>query len=190
MPGEPLYVPNPLAGFPAQDFIRIGGIPNPGKATITKISAPHGWDIRKGYGLSGATVVPTGDELGDLEILFELWDPNDYPKWNLFAKQFLQKALVAVPGGLVAMALSIDHPVITEMGKGSYVLKDRSGWTNDGFGLWSSTAAFLEYKKPKPALPRPLAAIPAAAAPVPTAQDAQDVQIQQVLAAVKLAAGK
>lgn len=180
------------ASFPEQDFILIAGDKSPGKVTLRGANSPRGWDIRKGYGLSGATVVPSGDELADgIVALFEFWTADQISDWYAFAAKYLDKAVRLVPGSLVPKALGIFHPVlaappirITEV-----VVKDCTALEQDEFGGWSCEAHFLQYRKPKPALQAPSAAIPAAGVAAPTALDAADLEMQRKLAQFQALAG-
>lgn len=180
------------ATFPTDDFIYLAGDKSPGKVTIRGANSPRGWDIRKGYGLSGATVVPSGDELAEgIVCLFEFWLPEQIDEWIAFAAKHLDKSVRLVPGSLKPKALGIYHFVlaappirITEV-----VVKDCTQLEQDEFGLWSCEATFLQYRKPKPALAPPSAAIPAAGTAAPTALDAADREMQAKLAQFQALAG-
>jgi len=41
-------------------------------------SNPRGWDVRQGYGTSGATVVYTGDGLAKFSIKVFLWEDEHF----------------------------------------------------------------------------------------------------------------
>ena len=182
-------LPPLLGGFPAVDTITVCSVPAPGKWTLQKGPRVFGWDIRKGYGLSGATVVPSGDDLVVAEFLVELWDPSDYALFGAFRSQFLKKALVSIPGGVAAMALGIDHPELKALGAVSFVVKEVNPLMNDGYGVWSCSVVFLEYRKPLPALSKPPAALPDVAPPKPTAQDADEREAQALAANFQALAG-
>lgn len=176
-------------GFPAQDTITIASAPAPGKWTLQKADKEYGWQIRKGFGNSGATVVPTGDELVEPEFLVEFWDPEDWVLFQPFRALYLKKALVGVPGSPSSMALGIDHPELKAQGCTSVVVRKVSIFKNDGFGVWSGTVLFLQYRPPQLALSKPAAAIPDVGTPRPTAQDALEAQIQALLAQNQARAG-
>jgi hypothetical protein len=173
--------------FPAREYIMIGGDPSPGKCTIRGANSPRGWDERKGYALSGATLVPTGDELATFEILFEFWDETQIPLWYSYAAKYFDKAVRLIPGSLVPKALGIEHPIlsappirITEV-----VVVDATQLEQDETNGWSCVVKFKQYRRAKPALSPPDATIPAAQKPTPTAQDAADREIQEKLATLK-----
>jgi hypothetical protein len=170
-------------GFPGSNTIVIGGDPAPGKWTLTEAPKVYGWDIRKGFGLSGATVVPIGDELVEATFLVELWDEDDtdhYADFKAYRKKYLRKGVVKTPGGITTKALGLQHPELNDMEVTQVVVKKITPLVNDGYGLWTCTVTFLQYRKPVIAPPKPLAAIPAAAAPKPTAQDALDRELEQL----------
>lgn len=170
--------------FPAVDKITIANVEPPGKWTLLSAPKVYGWVIRKGTALSGATVVPDGDELVLAHFLVELNNDPQYPLFKVFRAAFLKKALIGVPGAPTALALGIDHPELKEMGCTSVVVKEMTPLTNDGLGLWSCHVKFLQYRRPVPALARPTAAIPDNGAPVPSAQTASERELQALQAQV------
>lgn len=174
-------------GFPKANYFIIGGTRSPGKASLIEAKKVFGWQINKGFGLTGATVVPSGDELVEAAFLIEIWDARDVPDWDDFAARYLSKALVGAPGGVTPMALGILHPSLNgpPLNVAKVVVKEVNPLLNDGLGLWTTTVRFLQYRPPVPALSRPLAAIPAAAATKPTAQDAADREMQAKAATIQ-----
>jgi hypothetical protein len=177
----PVPIPN---GFPAQDYVTIGGLASPGKVTVQQGHSPRPWDIRKGYAMTGATIVPQGDDLATFTLHFEFWDESDMPLWYAYAACYFDKSVRLVPGSNVPKALSIQHPVlqappfrVTEC-----VVNDCTTLENDGTGLWSCDVLCTQYRKPKPALAPPNQAIAAVKNPTPTAEDAADREIQAKLA--------
>lgn len=173
--------------FPTRDYVVIGGDASPGKCTIRNLNSPREWDIRQGYGLSGATVVPKGDALSRFSVLFEFWDETQIALWYSFASKYFDKAARLVPGSRVPKALGIEHPIlsapphrITEV-----VVEDVSGLEQDEEGKWSTEVFFLQYRKPKPALSPPDASIPATTPATPTAEDAADREMAEKLKTLK-----
>lgn len=175
--------------LPGADSITCGGVLAPGKWTLMRGERVYGWDVRKGTALSGATVVPTGDELVEAEFLVEIWTVADYIAYKLFRSQYLKKALVATPGSPIAMALGIDHPELKELGATSFVVRSSPALLNDGFGVWGGTVKFLEYRKPLPALSKPDAAIPDVSTPRPTAQTQTEIELQKAQAQLQALGG-
>jgi hypothetical protein len=172
-------LPAIVGGFPVADTITVAGLPAPGKWTLEKADKVYGWQVQKGTGLSGATVIPTGDELVEPEFLVEFWDPLDFQAFKLFRTAFLKKALVAVTGSPVGLALGIDHPELKELGCQSVVVRSITPVLNDSYGVWSCKVKFLQYRKPGPALSKPSAAIPDNGTPRPTAKTQTEIALLQ-----------
>ncbi len=174
-----------LRGFPRQPFIVLGALRTPGVATVKGLSDPRDWDIRKGYGLAGATVVYTGKNISPFTVDVDLWLPEHFIEWNLFA------AILAPPTPGKPFALGIKHPIVNGPPHGitEVVVKDVSQPVQSNTGLWTYTLTLLPYKKPLPALARPIAAIPAVAPATPTAQDAAEVQMLALAAQAKALGG-
>src|SRR5216684_6091032 len=123
-------------GFPYQDYVVIAGIPSPGKAIIKNLKHPSGLDERKGYGLSGATVIFTGDTLATFDIEFQLWAASDWPLWKAFYQLCFAKVAFSGPGGLLPFALTISHPVLEQVGVTEVFVVDRGAADKDEYGLW------------------------------------------------------
>jgi hypothetical protein len=60
--------------------------------------------------------------------------------------------------------------------------KSVSAFEQDDYGVRSCSISFLEFRKPKPAIAKPVAAIPNAPVKIPTAQDAAELEIQKLRA--------
>lgn len=167
--------------FPAQDYIVLSGEKSPGRATVKAPNSPRTWDKRKGYGTSGASLVYTGDDLSEFDVEIVLWKKSQFAEWKSFAKKCLEKP----PKGARPKALKIEHPVVNASPWliDEVVVKDVLGFedTSDD-GLWQGTIQFIQYRAPLPALGKPKQAIPGAAAKIPTAQDAADLEIQKLSA--------
>ena len=164
----------PLDPFPGVDSITLNNVQMPGKWTLRPGSKKYGWEVRKGTFMSGATVVPTGDDLIEAEFDVEIWDPVDLLAFNIARAGFLTKALIGVPGVPIAVALGIDHPELAQLGCSSVVVKECPWLTNDGYGVWVGTVKFLQYRPPLLALGKPTSATPGVVAPVPTATTAAE----------------
>lgn len=175
-----------LTGFPRQPYIVLGPMQSPGVATVRGLDSPRNWDIRQGYGFSGATVVYKGTGLSKFQVDIDLWLPEHFIAWNLFS------TILAPPKpGPAGFALGIKHPIINGPPHGiiEVVVENVSEPVQSDTGLWTYTISFLQYRKPLPAIARPIAAIPAAAAPQPTAQDQVELEIQAKIAEAKKLAG-
>jgi len=203
--------------FPDLDYFIIGGDKSPGIARLTKADSPSGIDVRKGYGLSGATTVPTGEEPSDVEFTIELWDEGiptkqdplqflagtsinarSHPQqWDAFARKWLTRP-VFQPGtflsqsALAALALPIVHPGLNRAPINiTKVLRHNcTALVNDGTGLWTCTVSFLQFKPPRLALPKPTTALPNKPNPRPTAMNANQRAMQANQATIDQLAGE
>lgn len=167
------------ASFPTSDTITIEGVVSPGKAVLQNIKLPKDWQKNKGYGLSGATLVPLGDDLATFQIRFSFWLPSQVAAWRDYWTKFFSKQLVTVAGAAQPMALNIVHGRLAFHGLGPCVVTDAGGLEKDDLGEWFHVVSFQQYRKAKPALQKPIATIPGASTAKPTAQDAQDRAIQE-----------
>jgi hypothetical protein len=157
--------------FPAVDTIRIGADVMPGNWILLPTFKEFGWQIQKGWALTGATVRPIGDELVVAPFLVRFFRAQDWAAFQPFRMKYLQKAVFKVAGNLT-YALGIVHPELNALGVTSVVPRRVPAFTNNGKGLWTGHVEFLQYRKPQAALEAPNASIPAAAAPQPSAADA------------------
>lgn len=185
---------SPIAAFPGTDSVTIAGpagtITPPGKWTLTKADKVFGWQICKANGSDGATVKPTGDELIVSEFLIEFFDPQDWVLFQPFRALYLKKALVGTAGAPTALALGIGHPELKAQGCSSVVVQKVSIFKNDGFGVWSGTVSFLQYRPATLTLGRPNAAIPDVGVARPIAKDALEARMQTILAQNQARAGQ
>src|SRR6266568_3713920 len=155
------------AQLPTQDYIILGGVTSPGRATITSGAFERKWDVREPYGASGGSTIWHGDAIKHCDVLIELWLPEHFADWESFSR----KVLFAKPG---KVALSVDHPVLKLIQLTEVQIEKVSAFDQDDEGLWSCTISLIEFKRPKPALSKALAAIPNVPKITPTAQDAAD----------------
>ncbi len=172
----------PFIGFPKQSYIVLGAMQSPGVATVRGLSTPREWDIRQGYGFTGAVVVYKGTSLAPFTVDIDLWLPEHFLMWNVFAT-----VLVPPLPGPAGFALGIKHPIVNGPPHGitEVVVKDCSEPVQNDTGKWTYTLTLLPYKKPIPALARPIAAIPAAGVPMPTAQSNAELEMQKLAAEAK-----
>lgn len=169
---------------PYQDYVMLGGEKTPGVAVPVKHGMPRKWQKMPGYGQSGGSTLFVGDgEAKDFDVLVTIWLDEHWAEWDRFAKAVLAPR----PIGPTAKFLGIQHPLInrapwniTKVG-----VVDVSGFEDDEYGLWTCAITLTPYFAPRPALGKPIAAIPAAAKVVPTAKDAVDRDIEKALADLK-----
>ena len=177
-----------VLGFPTQPYVMFGPFRTPGVAFPKKPGSPRNWDIRQGYGFTGAVVVYTGTGLAKFNVEVMLWLPEQFIEWELFALGALKKPL---PGLGFGAAMGIDHPLVNMQpwNISSVVVEDVEGFEQGPTGLWATSIHVIEYRRPLPALARPIATIPAVDAPAPTAQDAAEVKMEQLKAQAKALGG-
>jgi hypothetical protein len=87
------------------------------------------------------------------------------------------KFLVRPP---IPKALGVSHPILAEVGITKVVPSNIGQWSQT-FGKWTKVVSFIQYRAPKPFLAKPGQATPAAAAIVPTAQDAAQLEMADKL---------
>lgn len=177
--------------FPISNTFTIGGDNCPGKATLLEAPKVFGWDQRKGYGLTGAYSVPTGEELVLAKFLVELWDGAQWPLWLLFVKKYFTRPVITAPGGLSSLGLGIQHPLLNAPPYSVHKVVPAKVHEakQDEWGGWSIVVELLEFKPPAPVPPRPLATIPDKAPGQPTARDALDREMQARSAEFQALAG-
>lgn len=147
---EASEMPNPLDDADLYDYIVLAKQRSPGLCDVSGASAPRQWDIRKGYGLSGATVVYTGDGLAQFTVRLFFWETSHFDEWERF------RVLIAKPPeGEKPKAMDISHPYLEELGIKSVVVDDELQWAQPEPGLFIKDIKFLQYRAPKPALGKP-----------------------------------
>ncbi|MCC6557194.1 MAG: hypothetical protein IT372_29940 [Polyangiaceae bacterium] len=166
---------NPLRHPEAFDVFLLAGRKSPGLSDIAGASNPRDWDVRKGYGLSGATVVYTGDGLAKFSIKIFLWEDEHFEEWAEF-KVLVRKA----PRGTRPKALDIYHPILEDLEISSVVVEDRSQLTpvQGEDGMFFVEVKFIQYRAPQPAVGKPDGS--QSKPTEPTAQDAFDRTIQEL----------
>lgn len=163
---------------PEQDFIMLDGVRSPGRATIVNAGIVRTWDKRKGFGYSGATLVYTGDDLSEFDVILDIWDDLQWAEWLPFALM-LKKPPVGPP-----RKQTIGHPILTRdpLKIETVVLTKATQWKrNNETGLWTCTLSFSEYRAPLPAVGKPTPEIPGAGLVV-SPPSAFELQMQALLA--------
>lgn len=176
----------PLIGFPRQPYIILGALASPGVATIRDLDLPRKWDVQNGYGFTGAVAVYNGTGLARFKVDIDLWLPEHFLEWNLFA------TILAPPlPGPAGFALGIQHPIVNGPPHNirAVVVENVSQPVQSDTGKWTYTLSLLQYRKPMRALSRPIANIPAAGVAAPTAQSAAELKMQALAAQAKALGG-
>jgi hypothetical protein len=165
-----------LGGPPHQDYIILAGAPSP-TAVVKGAGSPRRWDIRDGYGLTGSTVVFTGQGLAAFDVDIYAWEPEHFVLWQAFARL----TLVNPPIGARPTSMSIAHPMLNDppLSIKQVVVTNVTQWEQDpeGGGLFCRTISFLEYRKPRPALVKPFEGPPGSPVNVKPPVDPEVAQI-------------
>jgi hypothetical protein len=144
---------NPIGQPELCDLIVLAGTTSPGQAEIVGGGSPREWDKRKGYGLSGATLVYTGDGLAEFSVKISMWDETQLFQYEGDFALILAKP----PTGKKPKALDFYHPLLSEppIGIRAVVILDVSPLEQIADGMWTVTVKFQQYRAPKPALAKP-----------------------------------
>lgn len=184
-----MAVADVLGGPPHQDYIVLAGAPTPGLAVVRGAGSPRKWDVRDGYGLTGAVCVFMGEGLASFEVDIFCWEPEHFLAWPIFARL----TLVNPPIGARPTSMSIQHPVLNDppLSISQVVVTNVGQWEQDpdGNGMWVRTISFLQYRKPRPALVKPFEGPPGSPVNVPPPVDPELLQIQANAAAIAKLAG-
>lgn len=160
------------------DVVFLGGERTPGIATIEGAGSPRRWDERRGYGLSGGTLVFRGVGLAQFKIILRLYTSQDFADWESFAP-----VVQRPPLGERARALDISHPITDALGIRSVVIEDvKAPALTHESGEWTVEIAVREYRRPLPAL-----SVPAGSQATP-ATDPVDQEIERLAAQVQVLA--
>lgn len=157
---------------PTQDFIILNGRRSPGRATIVNAGSPRTWDKQKGWGFTGATLIYTGDDLSDFDVIIDIWEtPRHWIEWNAFAGLLEKRST-----GLGAKFYDISHPLLyrAPLRINQVAIRDVTQWEQSPKGLWTCRILMTAWNAPKPALGKPNGTIPAAGGGIdPLANDPQ-----------------
>jgi len=167
-----------VASFNFQDYVVIDGVQSPGVAVISGASLTRTWDKRKGYGVTGATLVYMGEDLAEFTIAFQFWDwiGGQRDEWVQFSKDVLVKQ----PKGKTPTALQIKHWQLNDppLSIDAVVVKKIGQPEQDDTALVTVKVDFQQFRPFKFGFGK--VNVPAPKKAPPTAQDAADLQIQQL----------
>lgn len=183
------FKPEAFVGFPKQPYVMFGSFRTPGVAFVRDLTLPREWDEAKPHGYSGAALRYTGQALSTWKVIVQLWLPQHFIEWNLFAAGALAPPMPGAPVG--PGCFGIQHPLLNGPPHNilDAVVLDCSEPVQSDTGLWTYTISMKEFKKPLFAAARPIAAIPAIDDPRPTAQDAAEVKMELLSAQAKKLGG-
>lgn len=156
------------------DFFTLSGEPCPGLCTLTSVNAAQGWDIREGYGLSWATLVPKGEELSKLEFEVEIWTKADSVAFDAYAAKYLSRPAPAQPGTMKPKSFGFTHDQASAppYSVSSVVVLDVTYLGQREAGKVAHKITLLEWRPPLPAPARPDQSTPPTDTGMPAATDA------------------
>ncbi len=169
-----------LPAGPSYDTFTLNSLSCPGLCKLKGVNAAQDWDIRKGYGLSWATVVPAGEQLSKVEFSVKIWEGDQWQAFLGFANLVLTRPVPTTNGSPHPKALGFSHPVASgpPFGVDAVVVADvnwREQGDDDDFFMLD--ISLLEWRPPQAAPARPDSSTPSVEAPIPTAQDKLDVEL-------------
>lgn len=174
---------NPFVDPGAYDFCVVSGVRSMGILKWNGSGRAFVWDKKQGAGAQGATLTYRGWDLSDgIKFQFLMWTREQIEFcYNVFIPLLEYDATKANP-----KPVSIQHPVLMANNVFSVVTKNIGELTNAGQQLWTLDVDLSEYRPPakKNATSTPngnATQKPLSGGSKPTAQDAQDAEIQRLL---------
>lgn len=181
-------IPNDPDGRGEGDAIRISGVWSPGLCVVSKAGIPFNWDKQKGWGLGGAWLIFTGDDLSEFDITWTFWRQDQIDLWKAFQKTNFSKppAQPQLNGAFLPQvprpkALQVYNPILNELGITQMVPKHIGQFSQPSLGKWQKTISFFQFKPPVPLVGRPNQAVPDTKPKSPTADDAVQLEIRAKL---------
>lgn len=166
---------DPITSPEQADFIILAGQRSPGLATIVGAGSPRDFDKRRGYGLTGATLIFRGNNLSEFKVLLRLITVQHWVDWYAWAP-IVQKP----PPGARPRALDIEHPQLAPLGIRSVQIKDVLQAVQTVDGEWTIEIQMIEYHRPQPALQRIDGSDARSTDPVDQQIDQNTARIQQL----------
>lgn len=142
---------------------------SPGVCEVAGAGTPRDWDIRKGYGFTGATIIYTGDNVARFDVAIRIWTQTQLDEWREFYRTFLQKPprnVTTVTSSspflptVQPKALRISHPVLDELGINDVVVEDVTQFVQIKSGVWELVVKLLQYRAPIAMLGKPSGPVP------------------------------
>jgi hypothetical protein len=176
-------VANPLRAPSAYDKLNIAGVDNPG---LFQLAGGGGrlykWEVKDPSGGQGGFVTYRGWELSQgIKAKFVFWEAEQID-------QFYESYLPLLQYDATKQApkpVTVFHPVLDANNIQSIVVNEIGPLTHEDKQLWSVTIDMTEYgpppKKNATSTPKGADAAGKASATKPSAQDAQDLEIQKLV---------
>lgn len=159
------------------DYILLSGERSPGIADVEGFTSPRRWDERKGYGLSGGTVIFRGIGLAAGTVSLRLFESEHFERWDTW-KNLVQRP----PIGTRGHAMDISHPQLDDLGVTSVVIEDVSQLEQTEDGIWTVKIRMKEFRRPVLQLQAPTGSQARSADPV-------DIEIETLTNQAQLLAG-
>ena len=135
---------------------------------------PRNWQVREGFGLSGATQAFRGLGLAEFSLTIRMWRVADRAQWTAF-----DGAIEPSPLGAPEKVYRISNPRLSLRGITQCVFLNAPLVTDNEDGSDTAVYECRQSRKPLPTLTSPTAA--GAATPEGAAADAYQARIQQHL---------
>lgn len=140
---------NPLSD--PVDYILLSGVRSPGLAVLSGAGSPRGWDERRGYGLTGSTLIFRGNRLSRFACTLRLFTDEHWAEWEDF-KDLVQRP----PVGERDRAMDIWHPILVDLEINSVVVENVAQPIREGeSNIWKIDIKFIEFRRPEFALSQP-----------------------------------
>ncbi len=123
------------------DYVLVAGQRTPGLCDVQNAGSPRQWDERRGYGLSGASLVFRGIGLASFTLRIRLYSEQDWTDWHAFAP-----VVQRPPTGERATALDVVHPILEEVGIRSAVVEDLLAPAQGEDGEWTIEIRMKEFR--------------------------------------------
>jgi hypothetical protein len=173
---------NPLLNPSAFDVVVCAGVSSPGVFKLRGGGRPYKWDIKDAAAAQGATETYLGWKVSENIVgRFEFWESSQIDEFfNTFLPVLKYDATKTNP-----QPIQIVHPVLLANDITSVVTQNIGPLTHEGLQLWIVEVEWAEYRQPPK---KNVTTTPTGTntngdpkKKKPTAQDAQDLQIQQLL---------
>ena len=134
----------------------VNGVPLPGRVRVQGAGAVYQWEVRPGYGRSGAVVVGMGPGISKFTLFVDMWLSEHFVQWEV------AKVVLAPPKPLLpTMAIYVSNPILADVGITEIVVEER-GQVDTSGAVWTVPIKCMQYRKPMPALVKPRGGIPGA----------------------------
>lgn len=132
---------NPIDNPEAWDVITLHSLwTSPGYCTWAGWIRKHGWDVKKGKGLKGATTTLVELPPSEGSFTFFLWTAAHFEEWDVFRPLFKYD-----PTKKDVQAVQIYHPALDDVDVVLVVAEDIGPVTKVGAGMYSITVTMKEY---------------------------------------------